>query len=66
MEAFNGGLLDCAVHPLHLPIRPGMIDLGKTMFDVVVSTCAGKDMFTGELVFFPIGELNTIIKSRMM
>jgi len=61
MEAFDSCLLDGAVHPFHLPICPGMIDLGEAMLNVVFSTCAGKDVFKGEPVFLPIGKLNTII-----
>jgi len=66
MEAFNSGFLDGTVHAFHLPICPGMVDLGEPIFNVVFSTCAGKDMFKGERVFFPIGELNTIIGKNGM
>jgi len=38
-----------------------MIDLGKTVFNVVFLTCAGKDMLKGEFVFFPVCELNAIV-----
>ena len=35
MEAFDGCLLDCPVHPLNLTVRPGMIGFRQTMFDPV-------------------------------
>lgn len=36
--AFDSGVLDRAVHPFDLPIRPGMVDLGEAMFDAVLPT----------------------------
>jgi hypothetical protein len=35
VEAFDGSVLDRAVHPLDLPVAPGMIQLGEPMFDVI-------------------------------
>ena len=35
MEAFDGGFLDGAVHPLELTVRPGMVRLGQPVLDVV-------------------------------
>ncbi len=35
VEAFDGRVLDCAVHPLNLPIGPRVIWLCETMFDPV-------------------------------
>lgn len=35
MEAFDGSVFDRAVHPLDLPIGPGMVRLGEAMLDVV-------------------------------
>ena len=39
MEAFNSRVLDGAVHPLHLAIRPWMAWFGQTMLDVEIGTC---------------------------
>jgi len=61
VEAFNGGFLDGTVHPFYLPICPGMIDLGETMFNVVFVACTGEDMVESIAVTFPIGELNAVI-----
>ncbi len=35
MEAFDGGFLDCPVHPFHLTVRPGMVWFRQTVFDSV-------------------------------
>ena len=35
MEAFDGCLFDCPVHPFNLTIGPGMIEFRQTMFDPV-------------------------------
>ncbi|ARW49420.1 hypothetical protein S1001342_03130 (plasmid) [Acetobacter pasteurianus subsp. pasteurianus] len=35
MEAFDGCLFDCPVHPFNLTIGPGMIGFRQTMFDPV-------------------------------
>ena len=34
--AFDGGVLDGPVHPFHLPIGPGMVDLGEAVLDAVL------------------------------
>jgi hypothetical protein len=33
--AFEGCFLDCAVHPLDLPVGLGVLDLGEPVFDPV-------------------------------
>jgi len=38
-----------------------MANLGKTMLNIVLMTCAGKDMLNGLPVTFSIGELDAII-----
>ena len=35
MIPFDGGFLERPVHPLDLPIGPGMVDLGKPVLDIV-------------------------------
>lgn len=35
MEAFDGCLFDCPVHPFNLTIRPGMIGFRQTVFEPV-------------------------------
>ena len=34
MEALDGGILDCPVHPFDLSIRPRMFDLGGSVIDI--------------------------------
>ena len=36
MEAFDGGVLDGAVHPLHLAVGPRVLHLGEAMLDPVL------------------------------
>ena len=33
VEAFDGGILDCAVHPLDLAVGPRVLDFGQPVFD---------------------------------
>ena len=35
VEAFEGGLLDCPIHSLHLAVHPRMLDLGQPVLDAV-------------------------------
>jgi len=37
VEALDGGVLDGAVHPFDLAIGPGVLDLGQSMLDAVLS-----------------------------
>lgn len=38
MVAFDGGVLDAAVHPFDLTIGPRMVGLGESMLDAVFAT----------------------------
>ena len=38
MIAFDRGFLDRPVHPFHLSVGPGMLDLGETVLDAVLAT----------------------------
>ena len=38
MKALDGRFFDGPVHPLDLPVGPGMVDLGEPMLDVVLAT----------------------------
>ena len=40
VEDFDGGLLDGAVHPLRLAVRPGMVGLGEPVLDAVLAAAA--------------------------
>ncbi|BCI67451.1 hypothetical protein AAJCM20276_20750 [Acetobacter aceti] len=69
MEAFDGCILDRAVHPLNLPIRPGMTGFRQAMFDPVGfadpveahGTRPGCASVTGLL-----GELDAIVRQNGM
>ena len=47
MEAFDGRVFDCAVHAFDLPIRPGVLDLGQSMVDLMLAADAVKDVLEG-------------------
>jgi|GEM_PF-6381903 len=66
MKALDRCLFDSPVHPFHLPICPGMVDLGEALLNVMFLTCAGQDVLKGEFVTFPVCELNTIIGKNGM
>ena len=36
VEAFDGGILDCSVHPFDLPVGPGMLHLCQPALDAVL------------------------------
>lgn len=58
MKALDGGVLDGAFHPLDLAVRPGMLHLGKTMFDAVLIAEPIEDVMRGICVTGSIGELD--------
>ena len=42
VEAFDGSVLDGAVHPLDLTVGPRMVDLGEAVFDTVLAAAHGE------------------------
>jgi hypothetical protein len=70
-EAFDGGFLDGAIHPLDLAVRPEMIWLGEPVFDATAATHAVEGMSAEACrwsltVFGKVCELDSIIgKYRM-
>ena len=58
MEAFDGRVLDRAVHPLDLAIRPGMLDLGQPVVDLMLAADPIKDVLEGVYMPVVIGELD--------
>ena len=61
VEALDGGVLDGAVHPLHLPIGPRVLHLGQTMLDAVLVADAIEDVVEGVDVAGAVGELDAIV-----
>lgn len=58
MKALDGGVLDRAFHPLDMAVRPGMLHLGKTMFDAVLIAEPIEDVMRGIWVTASIRELD--------
>ena len=61
MITLDGGLLEGAVHPLDLTVRPEVIRLGQAVIDVVFTAHAVEDVATCEQVLLTVGELNAVV-----
>ena len=64
VEAFDGCVLDSAVHPLDLSVGPGMIGLGEPVLDTVFSADAVEDVLQSVAVPLAIGELYAVVGER--
>lgn len=58
---FHSCILERSVHPLYLTIRPRMVGSRQPMFDAVLMAHSVEDVRKRELVFFTVGELNTVV-----
>ena len=61
MIAVDGSLLEGSVHALDLAIGPGMIELGKSVFDDMLMTHTIKDVFEGRGIFFAVSKLDAVV-----
>ena len=61
VEAFEGRGLDRAGHPLNLAIRPGMLDPGQPMVDLMLAADPVADVLEGMNVPVVVGELAAVI-----
>lgn len=59
-----GGVLDGAVHPFDLSVRPGMLELCEPVLDAVLVAGPVEDMVEGVSVAGLIGELNTAVRQH--
>ena len=57
----DGGILDCAVHPFHLAIGPGVFDLGQAVVDPMLLADSVKDVLERACILLSVGELNTVV-----
>jgi hypothetical protein len=64
MEAFDGGVLDGAVHRLDLSIGPGVLDLGQPVVDLMLATNAVEDVLEGVDVPVVMGEPDAIVRQN--
>lgn len=62
VEALHGRFLDRAVHAFDLTIRPGVLDLGQPVLNLMLAADPIKDMLEGMNMPLVIGELNAIIR----
>lgn len=61
VEPLDGGLLDRAVHPFDLPVRPGMLHFGEPVLDAVVVADAVEDVLEDVPVLLAVGELDSVV-----
>ena len=61
--AFDGRLLDRAVHAFDLAIRPGVFELGETMVDLILAADPDENVFRGVNVPLVVGKLDSIFWS---
>jgi hypothetical protein len=61
MVAFDGRLLEGAIHPFNLAVGPGMFVLGETVFNGQFAAGTIKEVLKGLFVLFPVGELNAVV-----
>src|SRR3546814_2074053 len=66
VETFDGGLLDRAVHPLDLAIRPGMLHLGQPVLDGVVAADAVKEGLEGWRFWFAVGKWVPVVGDHVV
>ena len=57
----DGGLFDCPVHALDLPVGPGRVHLCQPVFGLMVCAHTVEDVFEGNPVLLAMGELYTIV-----
>ena len=56
VEAFDGRILDCPVYAFDVAIHPGMLDLGRSVVDLMLAGEAVNDVLEGINMPFVIGE----------
>ena len=61
VEALDGGIINGPVHPLHLPVSPGMIDFGEPVLDVVLVADPIEDVAERIFAVRLVGELDAIV-----
>ncbi len=66
VEAFDSGFLDGPIHPLDLPVGPGMLDLGQAVSDAVFFADTTEEMHEGIAVGTAVGELDAVIRQNRM
>ncbi len=64
VKAFDGCVLDRAVHSFDLTIRPGVLDLGQPVLNLMLAADPVEDMLEGINVPIMIGELDAIIRQH--
>jgi hypothetical protein len=64
VEAFDGGVLDGAVHSLDLAVGPGMLHLGEPVLDAILVADAIEDVMEGVFVTGLAGELDAVARQE--
>ena len=66
MVALDGGFLDRPIHSLDLAVRPGMLDLGEPVLDIVFATDTIEDVETGIYMPFVVRKLDAVVGEHGM
>ncbi len=61
MLAFHRGVLQRSVHSFNLAVRPGMLDLGASVFRAMFPAHTIEDVLERQIIACAIGELNTVV-----
>jgi hypothetical protein len=61
VEALDGGLRDCPVHPLDLTVGRGVLHFGQPMLDTVIVADPVEDILKGVSIGGSVGELDAFI-----
>ncbi len=62
VKAFDGRLLERAVHAFDLAVRPGMLDLREPVFDAIFVADTVEEVDEGITIPLLVGELNAVIR----
>ena len=59
-------LLDRAIHPLDLPVRPGVINFGQPVLDAMLFTDAVEQVLESPPILQAVGELDAVVRQDGM
>jgi len=64
VEALDCGVLDGAIHALHLTVRPWMIDFSEPVLDAILVADPFEDVVERIIVTGMIGELDAVVSQH--
>lgn len=61
VKAFDGGILDGAVHPFDLSVGPRVLHLGRAVLDTIVLAGTPEDVLHGSAILLAVFELDAVV-----